>query len=198
MTAYEETMKYKSGKLVVPGEELCVIEEFAPGDGAYEKNGKVYSSRTGVALYDFITRKVQVLSTYDKMSLAPKVGLIVYGQVYTVHDEIANVKITEIEGHKKLSGTFSGVLHVSQVSRSYIKKMDDAVKPGDIIRAKVLTSWNPYQLTTRHSTLGVVLALCSKCGSLLWKSKSGKLVCKKCGNVEERKLSSKYTLKLRS
>lgn len=193
-----EISRYKSGRLVVPGEELCVIEEFSPGEGTYERDGKVYSLRAGVVIYDFVNRRVQVLSTTDKMSLAPRTGLIVYGEVYTVHDEIASVKIMEIEGCKKLSGTFTGVLHISQVSTTFIKKLDDAIKPGDIIRAKVLTSWNPYQLSTKHVTLGVILALCSRCGSPLWKTKTGKLLCMKCGNVEERKISSKYTLKLRS
>ena len=189
-------IKYKSGRLVLPGEELCVIEEFSPGEGAYEYNGRVYSARTGVVLYDFVTRRVQVLASAEKSMLAPKVGCIVYGQVYNVHDDLATVRIIEIENHRKISGVFSGILHVSQVSQRYIKKMDEAVRPGDIIRAKVLTSWTPHQLSTKHASLGVVLALCSKCGAILWQNRN-KLVCKKCGSVESRKVSTKYIVRER-
>jgi len=188
--------KFTSGRFVVPGEELCVVEEFTPGDGTYERNGRVYSMRVGLALYDFVSRRVHVVTSLEKCTVIPKAGNIVYGQVVSLKDDIASVKIMEVENTRKFSGIFSGVLHISQVSKNYIKTIDEAIKVGDIIRAKVVTSWSPYQLTTKHVTLGVVLALCSKCGSPLWKV-AEKLVCRKCGNIESRKVSTKYLLKAR-
>lgn len=189
-------LKFASGKLVMPGEELCVVEEFTPGEGAYEKDGKVYAMRVGLALYDFVSRRVHVITSVEKNTVTPKAGNIVYGQIVALKDDLASVKIMEVENTRKFSGIFSGVLHISQVSKNFIKTIDEAVKLGDIIRAKVVTSWNPYQLTTKHATLGVVLALCSKCGSPLWKV-GDKLVCKKCGNTERRKISTRYLLKER-
>lgn len=189
-----EIKGYNSGRIVLPGEKLCVVEEFYPGEGTYEDKGEIKASRLGMVLYDYVTRRVRVLSTPDKNVLTPKTGYIVYGQVYSIHEDIAYVKISEIENHKKLSGVFTGVLHVSQVSQKYVKTVEEAVKLGDIIRAKVLTPWSPYQLTTKHEALGVVLGLCSNCGSILW-YRRGRLICKNCGNVESRKVSTKYILR---
>jgi len=128
-----------------------------------------------------------------KMSLIPRPGKIVWGQVYSVSDEIAIIRIFKIEGTRPLSGTFTGLVHVSQISENYVKVVEEALKLGDYIRAKVLTSWSPYQLTTKNATLGVILAYCSKCGKPLWR-KNMTLYCKACGNTEKRKISVKYML----
>jgi len=185
--------EYRSGRIVLPGEKLCISEEFMPGPGAYERNGTVYSKYVGTVLYDYCSRRVSVVPSPYKMSLIPRPGKIVWGQVYSVSDEIAIIRIFKIEGTRPLSGTFTGLVHVSQISENYVKVVEDALKLGDYIRAKVLTSWSPYQLTTKNATLGVILAYCSKCGKPLWR-KNMTLYCKACGNTEKRKISVKYML----
>ena len=184
--------KFYSGKIVFPGEKLCVLEEFMPGDGTFEINGNVYSKFVGRVLYDFVSRKVTVVPL-KKVANIPKQGMVIYAVISTTKDDVAFTKIFGAEKGVSFSGTFTGILHVSQISSNYIKVVTDAVKVGDIVKAKVLTSWNPFQLTTKGTKLGVIYALCSKCGTPLIKKRT-KLQCPKCGNVESRKISSDYML----
>lgn len=184
--------KFYSGKIVFPGEKLCVLEEFMPGDGTFEINGNVYSKFVGRVLYDFVSRKVTVVPL-KKVTNIPKQGMVIYAVVSTTKDDVAFTKIFGAEKGVSFSGTFTGILHVSQISSNYIKVVTDAVKVGDIVKAKVLTSWNPFQLSTKGTKLGVIYALCSKCGTPLTKKRI-KLQCSKCGNVEARKISSDYML----
>ncbi|MEM0263358.1 MAG: RNA-binding protein, partial [Saccharolobus sp.] len=44
------------GELVLPGEEIAVIEEFIPSDGTYESNGIIRASVIGKIFYDMLNR----------------------------------------------------------------------------------------------------------------------------------------------
>ncbi|MCK5266112.1 MAG: RNA-binding protein, partial [Candidatus Thorarchaeota archaeon] len=46
----------KSGDIVVPGEQLCVIEELSPSYGTYEKDGIVYAAAPGAVSMDLKER----------------------------------------------------------------------------------------------------------------------------------------------
>ena len=184
--------KFSSGKIVFPGEKLCVLEEFMPGEGTFEENGNVYSKLVGRVLYDFVSRKVLVIPLRKVVNI-PKQGMVVYAVVSTTKDDVAFTRIFSAEKGTVFSGTFTGILHVSQISNNYVKVVTDAIKVGDIVKAKVLTPWNPFQLTTRGTKLGVIYAFCSKCGTPLVKRRT-KLQCPHCGNVESRKISSDYML----
>ena len=48
----------KSGRLVVPGEKLGVIEEFIPDSGTYVKEGGIHSKNIGYVLMDFENKKI--------------------------------------------------------------------------------------------------------------------------------------------
>ena len=74
----------------------------------------------------------------------------------------------------------------------FVKNIEEAIKPSDIIRAKVLTSASPYQLTLKGPNLGVILAFCSICGSELQKRDEETLICPICGNIEKRKVALNY------
>ena len=50
----------RSGKFVIPGEKLGVIEEFMPGPGTYVHNGTIYSKITGRTLVDVLNKKISV------------------------------------------------------------------------------------------------------------------------------------------
>lgn len=187
-------IEYVSGKLVLPGDELCVAEEFMPSEGTYEHEGKVMAMIPGMVLYDYITKSVRVVPKVRR-ALVPRAGHVVKAYIVSVSEDLAFARIFEIEGSRPLSGTFTGVIHISQVSETYIKTLDEAIRLGDVIRAKVLTSWPPYQLTTKYPGMGVILALCSKCGEPLW-CQGSILVCRSCGNRERRKTSPRYLLRL--
>ncbi|MEM4733160.1 MAG: exosome complex RNA-binding protein Csl4 [Candidatus Bathyarchaeia archaeon] len=180
----------KSGNLVLPGERLGVIEEFIPDSGTYVKDGVIYSKLVGRALMDLLSRRVSVYPLASEAAV-PKVSSIVIGQVCNGQSDSAIVRIFKI-GQKKLSGIFTGILHISDVQEKYVKSMNDVCKPGDIIRAKVISDKNQiYHLSTKDKNLGVVYAFCSHCSNLLEPGRH-ELVCPRCGNVERRKIALDY------
>jgi exosome complex component CSL4 len=182
--------EHKSGHLVLPGERLGVIEEFIPDSGTYVKDGVIYSKIVGRALMDLLSKRVSV---YPLVSGAPvpKVSTIVIGQVGNAQSDNVLVRIFKI-GSKKLSGVFTGILHISDVQERYVKSMNEVCKPGDIILTKVISNKNQvYHLSTNDKGLGVVYAFCSSCSNLL-KPKRYQMQCPKCGNVEKRKIALDY------
>jgi exosome complex component CSL4 len=183
-------LEQKSGHLVLPGERLGVIEEFIPDSGTYVKDGVIYSKIVGRSLLDLLNKRVSVYPLING-AVVPKVSTTVIGQVGNAQSDNALVKIFKI-GKKKLSGNFGGILHISDVSDRYINSMNDVCKPGDIIRAKVISEKNRiYHLTTNDKGLGILYAFCSRCGTLL-EPQRYELKCPKCGNIENRKMSSDY------
>jgi len=182
--------KHKSGEFVVPGDRLGVIEEFMPGPGTYVENGTIYSFATGRALVDVLNKQVSVFSKTRLLGV-PKVGSTVIGQVTDVQSKLAVVRIFQV-GKRPLSGFFTGILHVSDVSMSYVETMYDVCKPGDIIRAKVVSDKNrTLHLSTKEPNLGVIYAFCSRCGNALT-SRRVRMRCLKCGKIEKRKISRDY------
>jgi exosome complex component CSL4 len=181
---------HKSGHLVLPGERLGVIEEFIPNSGTYVKDGVIYSKIVGRALMDLLSKRVSVYPLING-AVVPKVSTIVVGQVGHAQSDNVLVRIFKI-GSKNLSGVFTGILHVSDVRERYVKSMTEVCKPGDIIRAKVISDKNQvYHLSTNDKSLGVMYAFCSRCATLL-EPKRNEMQCPKCGNVEKRKLTLEY------
>jgi len=180
----------KSGHLVLPGERLGVIEEFIPDSGTYVKDGVIYSKLVGRALMDLLSKRVSVYPLISGATV-PKVTSTVIGQVGNAQSDNVLVRIFKIDS-KRLSGVFTGILHISDVQERYVDSMNDVCKPGDIIRAKVISDKNQiYHLSTNDKGLGAVYAFCSHCSNLL-EPKRQEMQCPKCGNVERRKIALDY------
>jgi exosome complex component CSL4 len=180
----------ESGRFVLPGERLGVIEEFIPDAGTYVKEGVIHSKIVGRALLDLLNKRVSVYPLIHGARI-PKVGSVVLGQVSYVQTENAGIRIFKI-GNNSLSGFFSGILHVSDVQQTYVKSMFDVCKPGDVIRAKVISEKNRvYHLSTKEKELGVVYAFCSQCGYML-ELKRHIMRCFRCGKIEKRKIALDY------
>lgn len=182
--------KRKSGQIVVPGDRLGVIEEFTPGPGTYEHEGTIYSAATGNALMDLLNKQVSV---YPKahVSSVPQVGSVVTGQVSEMQNKQATIRIFQV-GDRLLSGFFSCLLHIGDVSPRYVESMYDICKAGDIMRAKVVSEKNRvFHLTTNDKDLGVIHAFCSRCGNPL-AQKRFIMRCSVCGNSERRKAAADY------
>jgi len=178
-----------SGQFVVPGEKLGVIEEFIPNSGTYVKDGIIYSTSVGYVLIDFANKKISVYPTARNMNV-PKIGSIVIGRVTSIQSSYATVQIVKA-GRKFLSGHFTGIIHISDVSQRYLDSMYDAFRIGDIVRAKVISDKNKtFHLATREDNLGVLYAFCSQCGGVLVKRRN--LKCTVCGNIEKRKTASDF------
>ena len=179
-----------SGHLVLPGERLGVIEEFIPDSGTYVKDGVIYSKIVGRALMDLLNKRVSVYPLINGAAV-PRVSMTVMGQVGNAQSDNVLVRIFRI-GPKKLSGVFTGILHISDVQDRYVNSMNEVCKPGDIIRAKVISEKNQiYHLSTVDKDLGVIYGFCSLCGNLL-EPKRNEMRCPKCGNVDERKTALDY------
>lgn len=187
--------KSRQGDIVMPGDKICVIEEYLPGPGAYsDHDGWVRSSIIGRIVIDRNQRTVTVRQIRNR-PFVPKPGDIVIGVVASMSDDLAFVNIIRIEGKQSSSTSFTGVIHISQANDKYIETLYDAIRVGDIVRAKVLNDKTPYQLSLKGPQFGVIAAMCSKCGGMLKKKSEELMVCPRCGNVEKRKVSIKYMIK---
>jgi len=184
------TKERQSGQFVVPGQKLGVIEEFIADQGTYVEEGTIYSRNVGHVLMDLVNKKVSVYPAARNYNV-PYVGATVVGDVTGVQSSMANVRITKV-GTRFISGHFSGIIHVSDVSFNYTENIFDAYRPGDLVRAKVISDKNQiYHLTTKGENLGVLLAYCSHCGAILALKKND-LKCEECGHVERRKIAQDY------
>ncbi len=182
--------KRQSGQFVAPGDSLGVIEEFMPGQGTYVEKGKIYAKISGRTLLDLQNKMVSIYPLVRGVKV-PRVGSVVTGQVSGLQSKTANIRITKI-GKDKLSGVFSGLLYISDVSSSYIDSIHDACKPGDIVRAKVISETNrKYHLSTVGKNLGVIYSFCSRCGHTLQR-KRYRMICPKCGKLEKRHIAADY------
>ncbi len=176
-------------RIVLPGDELCVEEEFLSSSGTYVENGVVRASVVGTPVFDIVSRRVYVKPAKKISILKP--GDIVVGYVTMMRDDVAIVKILGYDLYRPLKTPFTGLLHISQVSEERIATMYDAVRIGDFIKAKVLNDYIPPLLSIKDPKCGVILAFCSRCGAVLVK-KGDKLVCRRCGFMDSRKVSLEY------
>lgn len=176
--------------IVTPGDYICTIEEFTPGSGVYEEDGIVRALITGTLSIDMEKRVASVIPI-RKAPLIPKKGDIVLGVVSEIRKDVAEVDLYEIEGLGSLSTPFKATLHVSEVDVKFVDRMLDVLWLGDVIRARVLSSRNPYPLSIKGEGFGVLLALCSKCRHPLF-LRDKWLTCPICNSQEQRKLSPGY------
>ena len=177
--------------MVLPGDVVGVMEEFLPGKGIYVDNdGYLRASVPGKLIKDY---KNKVLRVEEENGLLyPEPGSIVTGIVTSIRNDIAVVTIISGEKSGRFPNPLTGILHVSQVSQGFVKTLYDAISLGDMIKAQVLSSENPFQLSIKNPALGVILSTCSKCGAILRRDGRGRLVCPRCGSVERRKISRDY------
>lgn len=182
-----------TGDFVVPGDFLAIAEEFVPGTGAYEEDGEIYSSSTGVVLMDVREKKVSV---HPKTGVPPSLssGDIVVGRVEEIRGQVANVTVGFMRGRedRRLPSSGNGVVHISKIRDEYVEEVGQEFKPGDIVRARVISvGRGSIKLSTMDDNLGILVALCSECHNVL-NQENSKLKCPYCGNVESRKISNDY------
>lgn len=182
-----------TGDFVLPGDYLSTTEEYVPDEGVYEEGNGIYSSNTGIVLMDADSKKISV---HPKTGTPPmlKEGDIVIGRINHVRGQIASVEIGAVRGNEDREIPFSGdaVIHISNISNDYVEEIEDQLKPADIIRARVIgVGKESVKLSIVDNSLGVLVAHCSDCRSVLRKENSS-LTCDNCGNVETRKIANDY------
>lgn len=180
----------QSGQFVIPGQKLGVIEEFIADSGTYVEEGVIHSKSVGYVLMDHVNKKISVYAAAKNYNV-PQVGAIVIGDATGVQISMANIRINMV-GNRFISSHFSGLIHISDVSFKYTENIFDAFRPGDLVRAKVISDKNQtFHLSTKGDNLGVILAYCSHCGGILSLSRN-ELKCEECDYIERRKIALDY------
>ena len=177
-------------KKVFPGEKLAVIEEYNDGPGTYQEEGEIRSTEIGETKLDSEKRAIFIKKA-TPMIITPERGMDVIAEVGSVARKDARIDIFMLDGHY-IHPTYSGVIHISDISRDYIKNIDMAIKNGDTIKGKLVNTANRLNQTSLEGPeYGVIYAHCSRCGGVL-EQKQGKLVCPDCGRIERRKTAKSY------
>jgi exosome complex component CSL4 len=177
-------------KDVFPGEKLAVIEEYNDGPGTYQEEGEIRSAMIGKSRLDQEKRALLVKKATPDI-ITPEKDMEIIAEVGSVARKDARIEIFMLDG-KLIYPTYSGVVHISDISRDYVKNIDTALKSGDIIKGKLVNVVNRLNQTSLEGPeYGVIYAYCSRCGGLL-EQKQGKLICPDCGRVERRKTAKSY------
>ena len=191
-----ETEKY-----TVPGEALGTEEEYMAGKGTYIEKGIVHASLDGefnpADRFATVANKGE-MATWSK-------GTVVIGIVESMSDMNAMVRIVPIEHIEKSyrkalevkhphADAMAG-LHVSSITKGYVKEIRSMIRIGDIIKA-VVTEINIRNNMIDISTsagpeLGVVVGCCTKCRKPM-ERRDRELYCPRCDRLEMRKISSDY------
>jgi exosome complex component CSL4 len=183
----KKTMKDRD---VYPGEKLAVIEVLRDGTGTYQQEGEVRSAELGKAHFNLEQRLVEVEKKTKELVL-PVEGLEIIAEAGSVMRRDARVDVFVIDG-KRVYKPYTGVIHVSDASKSFMKDMGMAMRNGDIVKAKIINTKNRIiQLSIASPEYGVVYAYCSRCGALL-EQRGNRLHCPKCDRVERRKTAKTY------
>ncbi|UCD92693.1 MAG: exosome complex RNA-binding protein Csl4 [Methanobacteriota archaeon] len=178
-------------KLVVPGEFVAVCEEYMPGKGTYDQDGKIFSAYVGELELDHEKKEARVKALNPPVQL--KVGDDVYGVVRDMRETMVVVDVSGMEGKDRtITGETEGSLHISKISDRYTEDIRKEYRKGDIIRAVVIRTDPSLQLATDRRNLGVIRALCTRCRSPLTK-KDRELYCESCERTEFRKTAIDYS-----
>ena len=188
------TKNTKDGEYAFIGQRLGVVEEYLPDKkSTYADKGVIYATRSGRIYIDSHKKKISVKRFDERKRQNMIIGDIVIGMINFVRKYSVGVEVYIINNNVKFYSGYLGNVHVSQISRNYIEKIEDALQKTDIIRARVSKlKYNEVNLVTDQPNLGVISADCSRCGAPLYRTKRDLLKCEICENVEKRKLANDY------
>jgi exosome complex component CSL4 len=183
----------KSGDIVVPGDQLCVIEELFPSMGTYELDGVVYAATAGSVEMDLKKRTIRVVDQEGRMRIAlPQEGDEIVGEATNVYDQRAEISVIKING-ENVHSPLVGEIHISNVTRRYVKSMRNVVNQGDIVRAHALNTHEiPIELSLVGKEYGVLFSRCVKCGYPLTLTTRNNMICLRCENRETREVTEDY------
>jgi len=173
---------------VLPGDKIAVIEEFLPDETCYEQNGSIYSKVLGRVVVDPKKHKISVIP--QKQFLEIKNGDIGIGRVEFVKKQMASVNIHKID-KKSVGIPTNAILHISEVSRRFVRNMYEVTRPGDWIKFRVIRTSKAIYISLIGEDLGVVESYCIDCGQELKFKRRNILECTNCGHIQPR-ITSKH------
>lgn len=180
----------RTGKKVLPGDEVAIAEEYMSGEGTYEADGKIYASAVGELDLDPREKLAKVI--LDNPPIVLQEGDVVLAEVTDAKPAMAICSVISQEGHERaVSSETLASVHVSKISSSYVEDAGDLMRPGDLIRATVIQADPSVQLSTSGPHFGVLMALCGRCRTPMVR-KGRNLYCERCDRSEQRKLADDY------
>ncbi|MBN2156601.1 MAG: exosome complex RNA-binding protein Csl4 [Candidatus Lokiarchaeota archaeon] len=184
----------KEGHFVMIGDFIAGAEEYVYEDPSriHEIDGKLYASISGKIHIDPVKRTINVEN--DKIeSREVKPGDLVVGQVEFMRRYTVGLRIYIINDRHIFDGSLYGNIHISNISKQYTEKVEEAYKKTDIVRARVVEQWNDeFELTTDAPDLGVISCSCNICGTTMKRTGRRNVECPFCGNKGLRKLSDDF------
>lgn len=183
----------KPGTFVQIGDELASDEEYL-GDptSTFIEEGKIYAATPGYIIIDAKNRTLMVNNHSEKKRTIPRKGDTVICTVVVVRSNSAGCLIYKVNNRMNESGIMAQ-LHVSNMSKRYVEKIDEAIQKNDIIRAQVIGhSGIEWKIATTSVNNGVIFAQCRFCGTPLVRKNRDQLTCNFCGNTERRVIAPDY------
>ncbi len=172
--------------IVFPGDIIAKEEEYLSGKNTQDIDGDVISTAFGKVSRDDksliisvdTSRQPVIIKRYD----------IVYGKI---------IKILNKEAVILISGVVKGNAIVPANTEARLKlpipnktMYSHIITLGDLVRAKIIST-RPLYATIFDPNLGILKSKCTICRSDLV-AENGKLYCRNCGRVEQRKIASDY------
>jgi len=179
------------GKIVMPGDQLSTSEELMPGDGTFEEDGIIRSSRIGTYIVNEHHRSAEVKPLTSTPVLLKKGDIVIVQITLAKSTMIIGDVIHVIGKSRSVSGDTNATIHVKEIANGYVKDANSEYRVGDYVRARVIQVKPSLQLATKDRDLGAIRSLCTKCRHPLLK-KGNVLECSKCGNKENRRIAFDY------
>ncbi len=180
----------QSRQLSVPGEFLGVSEEFASGSGTYEDaDGRIYADVLGEKNEDAASRAVNVKAR--KLVRPLQQGDLVYARVDDLYESMVLLRFEPVvpaNGPFSPAGNGAAFLRISELDNSYVERLQDFIRIGDIVKARV-AEVKPLgiYLTIKDGDLGVLRAYCTRDRTEMVQEASD-FRCPSCSRHETRKI----------
>ncbi|HEX4104183.1 MAG TPA: polyribonucleotide nucleotidyltransferase [Candidatus Paceibacterota bacterium] len=115
----------KIGAVIGPGGKIIngLIEKYALAGIDIDEDGGVFVSGMDLAKVEAAVGEIRGITREFK------VGEIVEGNI---------IKVIEVGAIVDLGGGKDGMVHVSELKQGFVKKVEDVVKVGDFVRAKII------------------------------------------------------------
>lgn len=184
----------KSGDIVKIGDELGFEEQFLGSqDSTYSENGNIYAAINGVLEINEKERIIHINAHNEEKRTIPKQGDLIIGEISMIRKNSVGVRLVSLNDKVIIrNGTFANI-HVSNVSKSYVDKLDSVFQKTDLVRAKVLSKFGKeWRIATDAPNLGVILSKCKYCGHDMDRKGRDQVKCPFCNHSERKKIASDY------
>ncbi len=194
---------------VVPGERIATEEEFSPGINTYSENGIIYATLAGSVVKEegiigvapagreikIIDREMLIsgVVTDDlKSVMFVKIDNISAGNKNYIAIKDGKIVIPKPRpGGSRFGGRTEGARENRFSSRTELSEKPCGA--GDAILARVqFNDKDSYQLSFYGPETGVIYSRCPECGADMEPKDRNMLVCKECGRIARKKISTLY------